>query len=145
MISALSGLVSPYLLYLKLAAAVVVVAAIVGAGLYVRSVFAARDALLVDNSRISTELTVEKLKYTELMRQAEQISAMNKDIIEAVKRVKINSSIYIDKVEAAPLPPPAASGTVLIPGGLSKIPLSFYSRLPVVNYPLTERTATGPP
>jgi hypothetical protein len=120
MISALSGLVSPYLLYLKLAAAVVVVAAIVGAGLYVRSVFAARDALLVDNSRISTELTVEKLKYTELMRQAEQISAMNKDIIEAVKRVKINSSIYIDKVEAAPLPVPTSGRSIpIVMSGMS--------------------------
>lgn len=135
--AALSTLLTPY----KIAAIVVALLAIVGSGLYVKSVFAERTTLLSDKARLETELTVEKLKAAALLKQYEQISAMNSKIIEAVQRVKINSSVYIDKVEATPLPAPATGGTVLIAGGTfsrMSAPLPPAPGLPVVNTPFTE-------
>lgn len=136
---------TPYLFYFKIVALVVAVAAIIGVGLYIKSVFTERTTLLSDKARLETELSVEKIKAAAVLKQYEQISAMNSKIIEAVQRVKINSRVYIDKVEASPLPAPLAGGTVLVPGG------SFAGRvsqtlpppagLPVVNYPFTERAA----
>ena len=150
MINALGSLAMPYLLYIKIGLVVVVLVALVGMGLHVRSVFNERDELLVDQGRLQTELTVEKLKYTSMLEQYEQISAMNKEIIEAVKHVKIKSNIYIDKVEASPLPAPAAGGSVFVPGGtfIGRVPqvsLPGFAGLPVVNYPFTDRTTAITP
>lgn len=149
MFNILSNLATPYLLYIKIGAIVLILVAIIGAGLYVKSVFAERTTLLSDKARLETELTVEKLKYQAMLGQYEQISAMNKNIIEAVKRVKINSNVYIDKVEATPLPAPAAGGTVFIRGGSALGGMSEalppFAGLPVVNYPFTERAAASSP
>lgn len=142
-------MLTPYLLKLKIGGALLALLAIVGAGLYVKSVFAERTTLLSDKARLETELTVEKAKYTVLQEQTEKNATLVKTIIEAVQRVKIKSSVYINQVEATPLPAPLAGGTVLIPGGtvgwVPKVSLPGATGLPLVNTPLAERAAPGSP
>lgn len=111
---------NPYLLYIKIGAIIVALCGPIGVGLYVRHVFNDRSRLQAENGTLATKLSIEQAKYLSLMTQTNQILEMNQKIIEAVKRVKINSNIYIDKVEAAKLSAPVAGGTVLVPGGMPK-------------------------
>lgn len=110
--------INPYLLYIKIGVLVIAVCGVIGISWYIRHAFADRAKLQVETGRLRSELVVEKQKYDGLLLQTEQIMAMNQKIIEAVKRVKINSSVYIDRVEAAKLSVPVAGGTVLVPGGM---------------------------
>jgi hypothetical protein len=138
----LPNITTPYVYYIKIAAVALVASALIGTGLYVRHVFADRARLQTENGALTTKLTAEQEKYISLMKQTNQIAEMNQKIIEAVKHVKINSSIYIDKVEAAKLVPPAAGGTVLVTGGMPKA-LSGNTALPIFDNNSANRTAAG--
>ena len=115
-----ADVVNPYLLYIKIGAIILALGALIGTGLYIKHVFNDRQRLQNENGALSTKIATEQEKYQNLMKQTQQIMEMNTKIIEAVKRVKINSSVYIDKVEATRLSPPVTGGSVLVPAGLPK-------------------------
>lgn len=110
----------PYLLYFKIAFALLMVGLVIFAAVYLTNTFAERDRLAQNNSNLTASLAAEQIKYGSLLNQTMQIMETNKKIVEAVQRVKINSSVYIDRVEASRLATPADGGTVLIRGGMLK-------------------------
>lgn len=142
-VGSVATILNPYLTYIKIAALVIAASAVIGASCYVWYVVQDRSTLKEINGRLNSALTAEQDKYFNLMQQTNQIMEMNQKIVEAVKRVKINSSIYIDKVEAAKLAVPAAGGTVLVPGGMSKA-LPANSSLPIFQTNSSNRSATKP-
>lgn len=145
---------NPYLLYIKLAVAALAVAAIVGAGLYVRHVFNDRGRLQAENGSLEAKVKSEQEK-TALERagkelvtsQFNQYIQLNRDIADAIKKVKVTSATYIDSIEAS-APPVVPDGglVVLVPGGLPKTdPLPGVSGLSGFPNRSTARTAAGAP
>ncbi len=112
---------NPYLLYIKLAAAALAIAAIVGSGLYVRHVFSDRDRLQAENGSLANKLEVQKAATEAITAQFNQYIQLNRDIADAIKKVKVTSATYIDSIEAS-APPVVPDGglVVLVPGGLPK-------------------------
>lgn len=112
------NLINPYWLYIKIAAAVLAVSAVIGCGFYVRHVFNDRASLQKKNGSLTEKLETSQENYQGLMQQTQLIVETNQRIVEASRREKANSNIYIAKLEAARLPVPHSGGTVLVPGGL---------------------------
>jgi hypothetical protein len=113
----LTDLIPPQI---KIGLLIAVPIAVVSGGLYVHHVISDRARLQEALGKASAELVLEQQKNQALTQQTNQILETNKNIIEAVKRVKVNSSVYIEKVEAARLAVPDAGGSVLVPGGVPK-------------------------
>lgn len=132
------------MIWIKIGALILAAGAIIGAGIYVRYVFNDREALQVKNGSLSAKLEAERGKYIELQKQTEQILQMQTRIIEAVKRVKINSTTYINSVESAKLAAPAAGGVVLFPGGMPQA-LPGLSNMPLFGNHSANRAAPRPP
>ena len=83
-----------------------IILVLVSAGLYIKYVF---------QKRADLEIEVEKLK-TDITKIEKQIT-LNKDIADAIKRIKIQSNNYVSVVETTPSPT-AGSSFVAVPSGL---------------------------
>jgi hypothetical protein len=88
--------------------------AIAAAALYVGSVFAERDRLLTEKAVLETRLGA-----------AERMLEQNNRITEAIGRIRLRSSVNVQRIESEPKPVFVDSGPIaFIPGGL---PYAAYS------------------
>lgn len=103
---------NPYMLYIKIAAVALVVAGIFGTGLWIKGVFAERAALK-QSEALATATTAMYAK------QLNDNIALQREVTDAIKSIRINSTNIIRTIEAQP-PPAVDDGAdfVLVPGGL---------------------------
>lgn len=103
---------NPYGLYIKVGLAVLAVAGIFASGLWMRGVFAERAAL-----RQSEAVAQASLKM--YAQQLNDNIALQREVTDAIKNIRINSTNIIRTIESAP-PPAVADGAdfVLVPGGM---------------------------
>lgn len=81
---------------------------VIGLGLYVKHVFADRDRLDRENALLKKDLE-----------SAVKIQQMTNQITEAIRQIKIRSSVNVTRIETTPKPAFVDSAPVmLIPGGL---------------------------
>lgn len=116
-----SGALNPlsqYLSYIKLALLAAAALIVLGAAGYTYYVFQDRAALQLEAAQLKVKIEAEQARAEAAINQANQILAMSQKITEAIKHVKVQSSVYIDKVEAASLALPVAGGVVLVPAGV---------------------------
>lgn len=104
LVSAATTAVSPYILYVKLFLIATAIAAVVGAGWYVKSVFDDRRDLLGKVAATEYALGVEQQRVVEAQRQVAAWQQMANDINKAVRTVKVQSDTYIQGVENATMP-----------------------------------------
>lgn len=83
-----------------------IILVLVSAGFYIKYVF---------QKRADLEIEVEKLK-ADITKIEKQIT-LNKDIADAIKRIKIQSNNYVSVVETTPSPT-AGSVFVAVPNGM---------------------------
>jgi hypothetical protein len=95
---------SPYLLYIKLALIALAIAAVVGVCWYIKSVFAERQTLIADKTKLEFSLQMEQQKVVVAMEQLkiwqDTVAKMN----AAVKNIKIQSDTYIQGIDDANKP-----------------------------------------
>src|SRR6185369_258004 len=94
--------VNPYLLYIKIAAAVLAVCVLIGAGLYVRHVFTDRARLEAENGSLAAKLLLSQQATEMVTTQFNHYIELNRDIAEAIRKVKVESATYIESVEVSP-------------------------------------------
>lgn len=110
--------INPYLAYIKIAGAVAAIAAIFAAGIYARGVVAERDALKAEQRAIKAALEQQVKAFDDYVR-------LNAQIAENIKKIKVNSNVYIENIEREKRPEvPAGSTVTLIPAGMPKADLS---------------------
>lgn len=104
----------PYLLYIKLGAAVVVLLILAGCYWWISSAFSERDRLRISDA----EKTAQVRMYSESMARD---AALREGINNAIKNIKVSSEVFINEVDAGKTPH-VSDGTqlVLIPGGVPK-------------------------
>lgn len=135
---------NPYLLYIKIAAAVLALCALIGAGLYVWHVFNDRSRLQAENGALSTKLEIQTAATVQVTAQFNKYIELNRDIAEAIRKVKVQSATYIESVEASTPPVVPDGGTlVLVPGGLPKAATIVPALSGFANRS-TARTTSGP-
>jgi hypothetical protein len=92
-------------LQIKLAVALVAVITLIGTGIWFRGVVAERDEL--KKSKALSDATVKI--YADVWNSN---AALQKEIINAVKQIRVESNAYIDTVEAAAPPVVPAGGSI---------------------------------
>lgn len=112
------SLVGPYLLWIKIGAAVVVLAMIVGIAIYVRSIFRERDELLSEKTRIQNELVSEKQRLLVTLEQLQIWQNTVKKMNESIRNIKIQSDVYVQGVEneKPPVVPVGSAIPFIVPG-----------------------------
>ncbi len=140
----LTSAIEPYLLYLKIAAVIIAVAAVIAGGFYVRHVFNDRARLQTENGSLSARLVVKDQQMEALQAGYERVARMQEEIQHAIAKVKIDLRSDIQSIDTAP-PPSAVDGAavVLVPGGL--LPrVSVRDSLPGFDNHSTCRTGAPP-
>ena len=109
----ISTALNPYLLYIKLAAVVIFVSGLAWLGWHEKSIRA-------DLDKYKTEAALQKASAEMYALQFNNYIQLNKEIADAIKKVRVQSNTYIDSVEVSQ--PPVADGDsfVLIPPGVPK-------------------------
>jgi hypothetical protein len=104
---------NPYLLYIKIALVVLLVAGLAWIGWHEKSIRA-------DLDKYKAEAALQKASAEMYAQQFNSYIQLNKEIADAIKKVRVQSNTYIDSVEVSQ--PPVADGDnfVLIPAGVSK-------------------------
>lgn len=110
----ISATLKPYLLYMKIALVVILVAGLAWIGWHEKSIRA-------DLEKYKSEAALQKASAEMYALQFNNYIQLNKEIADAIKKVKVQSNTYIDSVEASQ-PPVVTDGDsfVLIPPGVSK-------------------------
>jgi hypothetical protein len=103
----------PQLLYIKIAAAALIVACLVWLGWHEQSIRA-------DLNKYKAEAAMQKASAEMYAQQFNDYIKLNREIADAIKKVRVQSNTYIDSVEVSQ--PPVADGNsfVFIPHGLPK-------------------------
>lgn len=95
----------------EIALAVTVIALMAGA-VWVRGVVADRSAL-------RKEVALQKAQTDAIATQFNSYIQLNKEIADAIRRVKVQSNNYIQQIETAPTPVAAVGGSIpFIPSGV---------------------------
>lgn len=117
--------VNPYLLYVKIGVAALLAGALIWAGIWFRGVLSERDTLR-GNAEAMAQRVITESHRAELAEQANrQYQQTIKEIIDAIKSIKINSHNYINTIETAPPPAvPDGGAVLLVPGGVPSLPRS---------------------
>lgn len=105
-------MLTPYLLYLKISAAVLIVAMIGGLNWWIRSAFEERDKLRISDAT-KTALVDQ---YQKSMARDSQV---REGINEAISKIRVTSNVNVQRIESDP-PPTAPDGTPieLFAGGM---------------------------
>ena len=104
---------NPYLLYLKIALVAIIVAGLAWFGWHEKSIRA-------DLDKYKAEAALQKASAEMYAQQFNNYIQLNKEIADAIKKVRVQSNTYIDSIEVSQ--PPVADGDsfVLIPPGVAK-------------------------
>ena len=123
---------NPYGLYIKICAVLIAIVILFISGIWIRGVFAERDAL-----KTSKKLADETVKmYADAWNRNAQLQ---ENITNAIQKIRVESNTYIDRIETS-APPVAAAGDSIIfiaPGMPKAVP-----GLPVIPNNTTVRTGT---
>jgi len=115
--------VNPYLLYIKLGLVALAAIAFIWAGIWFRGVLSDRDQLQ-DNAEVLAANILAATHRAELAEAANrQYQQTIKEIVDAIKAIKINSHNYINTIENDPPPAvPDGAAVLLVPGGVPNLP-----------------------
>lgn len=122
--------INPYVLYIKITAAALLVACLFFSGVWIKGVFAERAALRI--SEASAKATTEM--YAKAYNDNQKLQ---EDITHAVKNIRVVSNNYIQSVEEAPAP--VGPVVTLVPAGLPQA----VSRLSVFGSATSSRTGAA--
>ncbi|MEI7816168.1 MAG: hypothetical protein WCI45_03140 [Desulfuromonadales bacterium] len=124
---------NPYLLYIKIALVAIIVAGLAWFGWHEKSIRA-------DLDKYKAEAALQKASAEMYAQQFNNYIQLNKEIADAIKKVRVQSNTYIDSVEVSQ--PPVADGDsfVLIPPGVPKA----LPRLPGYQNYSAGRTSAAP-
>lgn len=108
----LSDIINPYFLYIKIGFVALCVAAVLGTGLWVRSVFNERAALRQSEALLKVQVTL--YQQSALANQK-----LQEGITNAINNIKIKSNTYVTAIDNAPVVPvPDGAHITLVHGGL---------------------------
>ncbi len=110
----LSTALNPYLLYIKIGVIAILVAGLAWIGWHEKSIRA-------DLDKYKAEAALQKASAEMYALQFNNYIQLNKEIADAIKKVRVQSNTYIDSVEASQ-PPVVADGDsiILIAPGVPK-------------------------
>lgn len=113
-IDSITAAINPYLLYIKIILVALIVSGLAWFGWNEKKIRTERDTY-------KTEAALQKATAEMYAQQFNNYIQLNKEIADAIKKVKVQSNTYIDSVEAS-RPPAVADGIsfVLIPPGVPK-------------------------
>lgn len=127
---------NPYKLYIKIALIVAAIVGLFAAGVWIKSVFAERDAL-----RVSEKVAVQTVKDMTEARDREL--KLQEGITNAIKKIRVVSNNYIQSVEDGPTPVIPDGGRItLVAGG---VPEALFAELVMAAYSTSRIGATSPP
>ena len=99
MLNTLTMGLSPYIIWVKVGVAILILSLFFGVVWYIRSVFIERGELLLERGKLQLEVTIEKQKNVVAMEQLriwqDTVAKMN----AAVKNIKIQSDTYIQGID----------------------------------------------
>jgi len=104
---------NPQMLYIKIAVALVFVASLIWFGWNEQSIRA-------DLNKYKAEAAMQKASAEMYAQQFNNYIQLNKDIADAIKKIRVQSNTYIDSVEVSQTPVADGNSFVLIPHGLPK-------------------------
>ena len=107
-------MLTPYLLYIKLIGAAVILAGLIWFGWHEKGI---RD----ERAAFKAEAVLQKSTAEMYALEFNKYIQLNREIADAIKRIKVQSNTYIDSVEVSQ-PPAGVDGdtVVLIPAGVPK-------------------------
>lgn len=117
---------NPYALYIKIVAVALVVALLVGMGVWIRGVFSERAAL-----RVSVAAATEKQKLAEsqtamYVKQWNDNAVLQREVADAIKKIKVQSNNYISTVEVSgPVGTDGESVVLMRPDQAINLPTGF--------------------
>jgi hypothetical protein len=109
----LTDVISPYLLYIKIGAVVAVVAGIFSGGIWLRGVFAERSELRGQIELLELDKQRAEQRALDAIHQRDEYIKLNREIVDAIKKIKIQSNTVIQRIENDPVPVPPADGGAL--------------------------------
>lgn len=112
-VSTVSAAINPYLLYIKIALVAVLVIGLAWIGWNEKAIRAERE-------KFRTEAALQKATAEMYAQQFNNYIQLNREIADAIKKVRVQSNTYIDSVEVSQPPVPDGDSFVLVPAGLSK-------------------------
>lgn len=114
--------INPYLIYIKIGAVLVTAGLLIWAGVWFRGVLAERDTLksVQEEQRRKVDEANHRAALAEAAQQ--QYQQTIREVVDAVKRIRIQSNNYISGIETAPAPDvPDGGRVVLVPGGMPSL------------------------
>jgi len=109
----LTDVINPYLLYIKIGAVALVVAALFFGGAWVRGVFAERAQLKDKIELLELDKRRAEQQAADAIHQRNEYIKLNREIVDAIKKIKIQSNNFIQTIENDPAPVPPADGGAL--------------------------------
>ena len=114
---------NPYLLYIKLGLLAIVAGALLWAGIWFRGVLSDRDQLQVNTETMAASILAATHRAELAEAANRQYQQTIKEIVDAIKAIKINSHNYINTIETEPAPAvPDGAAVLLVPGGVPNLP-----------------------
>lgn len=112
---------NPYLFWIKIGAATIVVGMILGSVWYVRSAFAERDSLRVEKTTLTQKLDLQVAQTAIITTQFNSYIQLQKETVEAIKKIKVQSDVYVQGVEDEKKPVSVDGAPIaFIPAGLPR-------------------------
>lgn len=118
-IDAAANAASPYLLAIKIGGVVIVAGLLIWAGIWFKGVLDERAALKSNTEAMAKQ--VIDANHKAALAEAAQIQYQQtiQEVVDAVRKIKIQSNNYISSIDTAPPPAVADGGSVLlVPGGM---------------------------
>lgn len=109
----LTDAISPYLLYIKIGSVVAVVVGIFSGGIWLRGVFAERAELRDQIELLELDKQRAEQRALDAIHQRDEYIKLNREIVDAIKKIKIQSNTVIQRIENDPVPVPPADGSAL--------------------------------
>lgn len=119
LIETAAAMVNPYLLYIKIAAAAISAGLLIWAGIWFKGVLDERANLKANAEAMAKQ--VIDANHKAVLAEAAQIQYQQtiKEVVDAVRKIKVQSNNYINQIDSEP-PPAVADGNsvLLVPGGM---------------------------
>lgn len=118
-IDAAANAASPYLLAIKIGGVVIVAGLLIWAGVWFKGVLGERAALKSNAEAMAKQVLEANHRADLAIAAQKQYQQTILEVVDAVRKIKIQSNNYISSIETAPAPAVADGGSVLlVPGGM---------------------------